>query len=72
MELDGEADPELAGWLATLPAGVEHTVDGIAAHVRGKEGELDETERLFLYMSRIQEWARSKKIDQMLEAAPRG
>lgn len=72
VELDGEADPELAAWLATLPSGVEHTVDGIAAHVRGKEGELDETERLFLYMARIQEWARSKKIDQMLEAAPRG
>jgi spore maturation protein CgeB len=70
--LDSAQDPELAAWLAALPADVEHTVDGISAWVRNREGELDETARLFLYMARIQEWARSKGIDQMLEGAPRG
>ena len=70
--LVAEADPELAAWLAQLPPDVDHTVSSIARHVSQLEGELGETERLFLYMGRIQEWARSKKIDQMLEGASRG
>lgn len=70
-ELDGADDPQLAAWLAQLPPEVEHTVDGIGGYLRTREGELDETARLFLYMVRIQEWARSKHIDRMLEGAPR-
>ncbi len=66
------SDPQLRRLLETLPPEVEPSVDGISAWLERRGGRLDATEGLFLYMARIKDWARSKNIDRMLEARPRG